>query len=845
LNHRRGAGDPLSAADLSPPEDLVKLQLQPDVQPFLQNPIGKLTGRQLIPDRRKKHSETTGQALLVDARPGPLEVGPIADHELDLVVGPQVGEVFPQVFISHSAAGTLYVINKHCARIDGPDVAAPSSLNQNGLARVEQSADELMHRGLEKRLSPGYFNQVRRVAVHFMQDLLNGHLPPLMEGILGVAVGATEVAAGEPHENAGSPGIGGLALQAEEDLVHEEGIVHRQASNYSETLLSVARALTAVSDLCAKIPLLLWRYGEEMRVANVRLLAAVLCVLATAPAWIEAGVRREIERSYIERYLNKAMFLKVPVRGTRQQLLVRPSGMTIDRSNMSQPLTFRVGDQVRITRVNFRDASIHFTVAAIDMTREAEVVFAFPGSLGSDFPEQQSFDTALGDAFTEGISYTEIDSAKEQFIKDQYDDLIEHFASATGTSTDFVIRTISEKNPEYRAARAETERARTRAQQLEQELRDEKRARSTVDSELQTLRRELSQARNAAATTREEIQRLSDQRRNLEQQVRQLQSTNEEYERQVTSLWRSIGVDTRANADLGKRVEAASRNFETLRTERTGLTQKLDQVNKQVETLQNANKKLTDDLKASQDDNRKMSADIRTMTSDRNSLQARYLETRNRKDVLETAEALANALSVRKRTEKREGGSFLIGEVFLASRQIGVLETQVPSSSNQTIPVRFTLNSPDTVEFSEEERRLYQALGAKLTVETLWDTGSGELQAILGDSQSKQQVGPRDTATWSWSLQGDVPEPVTASLMYLITDANGQRIPLSIHDFAIYPSGTWAYIQRSFSWISLLAGVLVGLGVFALAFSFRGPRTPPARRQTTEPEYVAQKKLYD
>jgi peptidoglycan hydrolase CwlO-like protein len=580
-----------------------------------------------------------------------------------------------------------------------------------------------------------------------------------------------------------------------------------------------------------------------MRVAKLRLLAAVLCALVAASGLTQAGVRREIERGYADRYQNKAMFLKVPVRGARQQLLIRASGMTIDRSNMSQPLTFKVGDQVRITRVNFRDASIHFTVAAIDMSSEAEVVFVFPSSLQSEFPEQQSFDAALSDAFTEGISYTDIDSAKEQFIRDQYDDLIQQFASATGSTTDFVIKTISEKNPEYQAARSEAERSRGRVQQLEQELRDEKRARSSSESELQNLRRELAQARTSVSSTREEVQRLSDQRRTLEQQVKQLQATNEEHERQVTILWRSIGVDTRANADLGKRVEAAGKNFESLRSERSGLTQKLEQVNKQVEGLQNSNKKLTDDLKTARDENKKMATDIRTMTSDRSSLQARYLETRNRKDVLETAEALAGALNIRKRVEKREEGNFQIGEVYLATRKIGVLESRIPDGPNQVVPVRFSLNSPDTVEFSEEERRLYQALGTKLTVETLW-SASGELQAVLSDSQAKQQLAPRETASWTWALQGEILQPEAASLMYVITDANGQRIPLSTLDFTIYPAGMWAYVKRSFSWISLLAGIVLGVGAFALAFSFRGARTPPSRKKSSEPEYVTQKKLY-
>ena len=62
--------------------------------------------------------------------------------------------------------------------------------------------------------------------------------------------------------------------------------------------------------------------------------------------WLHAGVGREIQNSYILNYENKAMFLKVPIRGTRQVIHVRVNGNRLDPASITDPLHFKVGDPI-------------------------------------------------------------------------------------------------------------------------------------------------------------------------------------------------------------------------------------------------------------------------------------------------------------------------------------------------------------------------------------------------------------------------------------------------------------------------------------------------------------------
>ena len=63
------------------------------------------------------------------------------------------------------------------------------------------------------------------------QDFLQRHLFAFGEGVGGVAVGAAQVAGGEPDENARQPGEGAFALQAQIDFVDDQRVGHGDQFN--------------------------------------------------------------------------------------------------------------------------------------------------------------------------------------------------------------------------------------------------------------------------------------------------------------------------------------------------------------------------------------------------------------------------------------------------------------------------------------------------------------------------------------------------------------------------------------------------------------------------------------
>ena len=298
-----------------------------------------------------------------------------------------------------------------------------------------------------------------------------------------------------------------------------------------------------------------------------------------------ASVRKDIQALYIEKYENKAMFLKIPIQGLRQVVYANESGIERGATGTGFPWTFQVGEQVRIVDLRFRSDVIHLKFSSVDLSREGELLFRFPRPLQSDFLQEPSFDNALKSCFTEGISYTDIESAKVDFIKSQYHDLISHLASATGTSSNVVVGAISERNPKYQKAVREAEEVRQRVQTVQSELEREKVSRQSLQSQLSNLQAQRRESQSKVQRLMRERDHTSQQRRSLEKQLAGAQEQNRTYERQINQLASSLDVEGEANTNLGQRVAALNESLISLKNERTTLSQKLEQATIQLEEL--------------------------------------------------------------------------------------------------------------------------------------------------------------------------------------------------------------------------------------------------------------------
>src|SRR5512142_388875 len=155
---------------------------------------------------------------LGDNAPRPVAVSATRDHELDFVVRTQVIDVLPPVLFDFSGAGTFHVEDDFRALVDGSDVDRPGGLDQHFEAVVAEPADEIERLLLRERLAAGDLDQLRSIALHARDDVVERHPLAAGERVLRVAPAAAEVAAGEADEDTRPAGVRRLALDRVEDF---------------------------------------------------------------------------------------------------------------------------------------------------------------------------------------------------------------------------------------------------------------------------------------------------------------------------------------------------------------------------------------------------------------------------------------------------------------------------------------------------------------------------------------------------------------------------------------------------------------------------------------------------
>ncbi len=578
--------------------------------------------------------------------------------------------------------------------------------------------------------------------------------------------------------------------------------------------------------------------------SRLRAVLAALAVLVGGTR-VDAGVDKEIQNQYVDKYNNRALYLKIPVHGFRQAVIVG-ANPEIDPASMAQPLAFKVGDQVRITEVNFKDDYVRFRISSIDLSRESELVFQFPSKLEATFPQRADFNKALDYALTEGLSYKDIDAAKEGFVKDQFDQLIERFAATTGTTAGFVIQTISEKNPEFqRMRKALAQKDQEVAAAKQQALAASAKGRES-EATISRLRAELAKAERDADSLNEErsdlvgkVGVLEDESARLKAENQRLLDQKRDNERQLNQLIQGLEEKKGANAELGSQVASLGSIIGNLKSERGDLSTKLRETTRLVEELQKARQDLSEKLASTERERSKLAADLKELTSDKNSIQARFLKTREERDRLATAKALENALRLQPFGVGDEGSR--VAELFLLSQKIASLRVQPPAETGASYRVQFEADSPDTVKFSEEERRLYSTLGEKLRVQVAWRSESQSVQVSPVSGEAVQTVSPRSKAEWTWMFQGEPDQPVPVQLSLELIDPHEQAIRVAEKTFEVGPAGLRAWLGGS-SWsmgIAFLVGAVLAGGLATAV----GRRQPGLERRSEAVAESARKKL--
>ena len=556
---------------------------------------------------------------------------------------------------------------------------------------------------------------------------------------------------------------------------------------------------------------------------------SAILVFGMSISLLLAGVSKEVENEYKQQFENKALFLKQPVRGERQTFHLRGQVIVPDTSNLGNTLTFRVGEQVRILEVDFKDSEVEFKVASIDLARRAAIDFDFGQSVSYTFPERPAFDRALAETFTEGLTYNDLDKAKADFVKDQYGRVVNQFADTTGTSTKFVEQTILSAIPEMAQLKKEAQDLRTKLAQTEQDLKEEQNRRQTAEGLAREAKTTLSTVHQNTADLQRRYDEVEAERDRLQGQITSLNGENRKFKEQLDAIARKLDVQMGSNSKLDQQVDKLTQNIDELSSDRTRLSGQVDELNAKVSELTQERAKLTRQLGDAQKKSAKLEGNLRAVTSNRESLEATYLRTKEDKEALERADRLGAGLSLRRPQGGQTEDGVERADIYLLSQLIGSLEVQPPKDPEGIARLVVRTASPNTVQFTDEERTLYEALGSGLKIQPTWRSWSGSLQPVLSSGEAVQVIAPREESDWQWSFRGSPSDNDRLVLDLRILDKDGQSVPLGDYQFQVRGAG-WMSLLSGSPYIPGLIGFLLGIALAGIAIALRDRRSSRQRR---------------
>lgn len=564
---------------------------------------------------------------------------------------------------------------------------------------------------------------------------------------------------------------------------------------------------------------------------------AILTLLAVSGAghFALAGVSRVIQEKYRRSYEGKALFLRTPVFAERKYVDLSGGSFRFE-PDPTGAARFKVGEQVRITGIDFGGEEIRFRISAIAGGNIAEVIFRFDTSLKEDFPNSDVFDRALQSTFTEGLKYADIEDAKKGYIDDAFERYIKETMTLTSSSREAVMRSAAAHLPAYQDALREIEALKGRNQDLAAQLTQTQTENRKMETDLKSQQAEITRLRSTNSALQEKIDSSSSQLLRLGDEVRTVRGTAQGYQRELSNLQQSLNIRVDSARDLGAQIGELTQAVRKIQRENAGLTSQNNSLSANVTTLQAARNRLTKQVEDLGTSIRQKDDLIASLTSKEDSLGRQFLQMKQTKENLENVMRAIGGLSTKLEEEKVQGGmetgriSIYLKDILLGSL-VYVLPGRMSPNEEKAAEAVFSTESIDYVRVSPDERQLLRSLGDRLKVQAQLSSSSPTMGVRPEGEKAIQEVGERDRVSWRWrvSNQGTAAAPLT--LAVALVNRNSDTIPLLRREQLVSSASLVRQVRESLQPIPLAAGALVGFVLCGIAGVFRRFRDPNASRR--------------
>ena len=572
-------------------------------------------------------------------------------------------------------------------------------------------------------------------------------------------------------------------------------------------------------------------YNRFMRVTAILALLAV----SGATQFAFAGVSRAIQDRYRRSYEGKALFLRTPVFAERKYVDLSGGSFRFE-PDPTGTARFKVGEQVRITGIDFGGEEIRFRISAIAGVNIAEVIFRFDSPLREDFPNSDVFDRALQATFTEGLKYADIEDAKKGYIDDAFERYIRETMTLTSSSREAVMKSAAAHLPAYQDALRDIDALKGRNQDLSTQLSQAQAENRKMETDLKSQQAEITRLRGTNSALQEKIDSSASQLLRLGDEVRTARGTAQGYQRELSNLQQSLNIRVNTARDLGSQIGELSQAVRKIQRENASLTTQNSSLSANVATLETTRNRLTkqvEDLGAS---SRQKDDLIASLTSKEDSLGRQFLQMKQAKENLENVVRAVGSLTTKIEEEKVQGGiettriSIYLKDILLGSFVCALPERMSPNEEKPAEAV-FSTESIDYVRVSPEERQLLRSLGDRLRVQAQLSSSSPTMSIRPEGEKAVQEVGERDRVSWRWKVanQGTADAPLT--LAVALMNRNSDPIPLLRREQLVSSASIVRQVRESLQPVPLAVGAIIGFVVFGIAGVFRRFRDPKASRR--------------
>jgi len=567
------------------------------------------------------------------------------------------------------------------------------------------------------------------------------------------------------------------------------------------------------------------------------LLIGILLLLMGHTVW--SGIDRHLQQVYITRYLNKALYLKMPVPGRELTLAVRSGGEYRPdfEATTYQPL-FTLGEKVRIIDIDFGGRDITFEIASFDGAKKANIRFEFPAELDGPFTASDDFNTVLARVFTLGLTPADLDQAPQEYITDRYRQFVREQARLSSLPESRIHRLVLPENPAAQALQQDVDNLQSRVSEQTRALETSRAELEQIRQESRDLQQNKALLQSAARDYQERIQALEERISRLEARNRSLSGERDDLAQTVRRTVGEAGLAETATGTPPQMLEALGREFRQVQSANRAYQSRIARLEADLaaaERRQADQAVRIDTLTAELDDARRQMADLETqltlLTTRDQKKAAQLMELQRQKNIIESKLLSQNLLDIRTERRTTDDHQEIIIRLAFEEKELGTITVTAPRELTAGGPNRLTLQNECRPaeelrrDASSELRLILDHIKQFPDFRILLEPRSQGFQ--INAVQSPQRD---NTDLWVWEIRPEAHTPAEVVFRFQ-SMVDGEAMPVFDVPLAVpYPT-LEKTLAEFFQPLPTAMGILIGL-LLALPFVLirrrrRAPTEPP------------------